>query len=101
MGVPDGADAGGGTGGFGSDVSAGGYAPSDAKVAVAAVEGKRASQLDAVPAGCRSPNQPIHTYESQLFVSSPYTWPVCKVPAISAERRYGLITVADDDKMYC
>jgi hypothetical protein len=23
------------------------------------------------------------------------------VPAISAERRYGLITVADDDEMYC
>jgi hypothetical protein len=101
MGVPDGADAGGGTGRFERDVSAGVCAPSDAKVAVAAVEGKRASQLDAVPAGCRSPNQPIHIYGSQPFVSSPCTWPVCNVPAISAEWRYGLITVADDDKMYC
>jgi hypothetical protein len=64
MGVPDGADSGGGTGGFGSDVSAGGCEPSDAKVAEAAVEGKRASQLDAVPASCRSPNQPIHIYGS-------------------------------------
>jgi hypothetical protein len=99
--VHDGADAGGGTGGFGSDVSAGGCAPSDAEVSVAAVEGKRASQLDAVPAGCRSPNQPIHIYGSQMFVSSLCTWPVCKVPAISAELQYGLITVADDDKMYC
>jgi hypothetical protein len=101
MGVPDGADGGGGTGGFESDVSAGGCAPSDAKVAVAAVKGKRASQLDAVPAAFRYPNQPIHIYGPQLFVSSPCTWPVCKVPAISAERRYEVITVADDDKMYC
>jgi hypothetical protein len=73
MGMPDEEDAGGCTGGFGSDVSAGSCAPSDAKVAMAAVEGKRASQLDAVPAGCRSPNQPIHIYGSQLFMSSQCT----------------------------
>jgi hypothetical protein len=99
--VPDGADAGGGTGGFGSDVSAGGCAPSDAKVAVAAVEGKRASRMDAVPADCRSPNQLMHPSDSKLFVFSPWSWPVCEVAAISAERRYELITVTDDDKMYC
>jgi hypothetical protein len=33
--------------------------------------------------------------------SSPWSWPVFEVPAISAERRYGLITVVDDDEMYC
>jgi hypothetical protein len=33
--------------------------------------------------------------------SSPWSWPVFEVPAISAERRYGLIPVADDDEMYC
>jgi hypothetical protein len=53
------------------------------------------------PAGFRFPNHPMHISGSKLFVSSPWSWPICEVPAISAERRYGLITVADDDKMYC
>jgi hypothetical protein len=50
------------------------------------------------PAGVRFPNHPMHISGSKLFVSSPWSWPVCEVPAISAERRYGLITVTDDDK---
>jgi hypothetical protein len=53
------------------------------------------------PAGFRFPNHPMHISGSKLFVSSPWSWPVCEVPAISAERRYGLITVTDGDKMYC
>jgi hypothetical protein len=53
------------------------------------------------PAGFRFPNHPMRISGSKLFVSSPWIWPVCEVPAISTERRYGLITVTDDDKMYC
>jgi hypothetical protein len=54
------------------------------------------------PATVMQPQSPdTYLYGSRLFVSSPWSWPVCEVPAISAERRYGLITVTDDDKMYC
>jgi hypothetical protein len=53
------------------------------------------------PAGFRFSNHPMHISGSKLFVSSPWSWPVCEVPAISAVRRYGLITVTDVDKMYC
>jgi hypothetical protein len=53
------------------------------------------------PAGFRFLNHPMHISGSKLFVSSPWIWPVCEVRAISAERRYGPITVTDDDKMYC
>jgi hypothetical protein len=48
-----------------------------------------ASQRPATgPAGFRFPNHPIDTSGSKLFVSSPWSWLVCEVPAISAERRY-------------
>jgi hypothetical protein len=53
------------------------------------------------PAGFRFSNHPMHISGSKLFVSSPWSWPVCGVSATSAERRYGLITVTDDDIMYC
>jgi hypothetical protein len=36
---------------------------------------------------------------SSVGASSSWSWPVCEVPAISAERRYGLITFADGDEM--
>jgi hypothetical protein len=38
------------------------------------------------PVGVRSHNQSIHISGSKMFVSSPWSWPVCEVPAISAEQ---------------
>jgi hypothetical protein len=42
----------------------------------------------------------VSAEELSVGASSPWSWPVCEVPAISAERQYWFKTVADDDEMY-